>query len=95
MWDYDEGKYDRVDRIKRCWKNSNILPMSWECDINNYFGNSYVPISMNNLNTYYYDNIFHLLEKISVKAKEQGINVSREACGFKGSLSSDCSLKKS
>jgi hypothetical protein len=50
IWEDDEGKYARVDGIKRCWRKANILPVSWECDINNDVGRSHVPISMKTLN---------------------------------------------
>ena len=60
--------------------------MSWECDINNDFGSSFVPISMKTLNKYDCENICNLLETLSVKAKEFCVNVFREAHGLKGSL---------
>ena len=71
IWEDDEGKYSRVDRIKRCWWKANILPMSWEYDINNDVGRSSVPIRMETLNKDYCDNISSLLEILSVKAKSQ------------------------
>ena len=94
IWEDDEGKYARVDEIKRCWRKANILPVSWECDINNDVGRSRVPISMKTLNKDDCDNICDLLEQLSVKAKESGVNVSREAHGLKGSLVSDGSFTK-
>ena len=57
--------------------------MSWEFDINNDVGRSSIPISMKTLYKYNCDNICNLLETISVKAKESGVNVSREAHGLK------------
>ena len=71
MWGDDEGKYDRVDGIKRCWRKADILPISWEFYINNYGGSSYVPIIMNTLNKYYCDNICNLLETLSVKSNSR------------------------
>ena len=86
IWGDDEGKYSRVDGIKCCCRKSNILPVYWECDINNYLGFSPVPISMNNLNKYYFDNICNFLEIISVTVKYSGANVSQDAHGLKVSL---------
>ena len=63
--------------------------MSWKFDINNDVGGSSVPISMKTLNKYDCDNICNLLETLSVKAKELGVNVYQEAHGLKGSLVSD------
>ena len=76
IWEADEGKYSRVDGIKRCWRKADILTVYWECDINNDVGRSSVPIRMNNLNEDDCDNICNLLETLSVKAKESGVNVS-------------------
>ena len=44
---------------------------------------------MKTLNKYDCDNICNLLETLSVKAKELGVNVYQEAHGLKGSLVSD------
>ena len=95
IWEDDEGKYTIVDGIKCCWIKANILPVSWECDINNDLGRSYVPISVNNLNKYDYENICNLLETLSVKSKELGVNVSQEALSLKGSLVNDGYFTKS
>ena len=38
IWEDNEGKYSRVDGIKGCWRQANILPVSLECGINNNFG---------------------------------------------------------
>ena len=93
IWEDDEVKYSRVDGIKRCWRKANILPVSWECNINNDVGHSSVPISIKTLNKDNCDNNCNLLEFFSVKAKYSGVNVSREAHGLKGLLVSDCSFK--
>ena len=95
IWEYDEGKYARVDGMKIWWWTSNILPVSWECDINNYIGRSSVPISMNILNKYYFENICDLPQTHSVKSKESGVNVSRKSHGIKVSPVSDVSSTKS
>ena len=92
IWEDNEGKYTRVDGIKRCWRKSNILPVSWEFDTSNYAGLSSVPIIMKTLNKDYCENIFNLLETLSVKSKESGVNVSREYHGIKGSLFIDGSF---
>ena len=94
IWEDDEDKYARVDGIKNFWQKANILPVSWECYINNDVGRSYVPINMKALNKDDCDNIYNLLETISVKAKDSGVNLSREARDIKGSLVSDGSFTK-
>ena len=86
IWEDDEGEYARFDWIKRFWQKADILPVSVDCYINNDVGRSSVPISMNTLNKYDYDNIYNLPEKLSVKEKELGVNVSREDHDLKGSL---------
>ena len=69
--------------------------MSWECDINNGFRRSYVPIITKTLNKDGCDNIFNLHETLLVKAKYSGLNVSWEACGLKVLIVNDCSFTKS
>ena len=82
IWEDNEGKYTRVDGIKRCWRKANILPVSWECDINNDVGHLSAPTSTNNLKKYY------------CEAKESCVSVSQEAHDIKGSLVSDGSFTK-
>ena len=64
IWEYYEGKYVKVDGINRWCKKANILPVSWEYDINNDIGRSRVPTSMKTLNKDYCDIICNLLETI-------------------------------
>ena len=42
MWDAD-NTYARSDGILRCWRKANILPISWELDIENAVGCASVP----------------------------------------------------
>ena len=95
IWEADEGKYSRVDGIKRCWRKADILTVSWECDINNDAGRSYVPIIMKTLSKDDCESICNLFETLLVKAKESGSSVSREAYGLKSSLVSNGYFTKS
>eukprot|EP00978_Attheya_sp_CCMP212_P007276 scaffold16936_cov61-Attheya_sp.AAC.3 len=73
---------------------ASILSVSWECDVNNDVGHSRVPISMKTLNKDDCDNVCDLLEQLSVKVKESGVNVAQETHGLKGPLVSDGSFTK-
>ena len=42
LWNTD-GKYAKVDSIKRCWRKAKILPGAWEQDINNAVGSASLP----------------------------------------------------
>ena len=91
----DEGKYSRVDGIK-CFCRMAIIPsVSWEFDINNDAGRSYVPIIMKTLSKDDCENICNLFETLLVKSKESGSSVSWEAYGLKSSLVSDGYFTKS
>ena len=68
--------------------------MPWECDTNNYVGHSSVTITTNTINKDDYYNIYNLIETVSVKSKELGVNVFWESHGLKGALVSDGSIKK-
>ena len=48
IWWDNKGKYTGGDgiKLKYCCQKVNIIPVSRECDINNYVGRSSVPISM-------------------------------------------------
>jgi hypothetical protein len=39
IWN-NNGKYATTDGIMCCWRKANILPISWEADINNEVGSS-------------------------------------------------------
>ena len=38
IWDGDTGKYISSDGIMRCWRKADILPITWNADINNEVG---------------------------------------------------------
>ena len=65
------------------------------CGINNDVRHSSVPINMGIINKDDCENIFNLIETISVQSEDSGVNVSREAFGLKISLVSDGSFTKS
>ena len=67
IWEYNEVKYSIVGGIKRCWSKSNILPVSWECDIDNNVGCSYVPIILKTITKDGCDHICNLIETLSLK----------------------------
>jgi hypothetical protein len=51
IWDND-GKYATTDGIMRCWRIADILPISWEADINNQVGSLQIgtrPSASNNV----------------------------------------------
>ena len=82
IWEYYQGEYTIVYGIKGCWRKGNILPVSWECDVNNNVGRSRVPISTTNLNKDDCDNICDLFEQLAVKSKDLGVNFYQEANGI-------------
>ena len=81
-WEDNAGKYTIVYDIKGCWRKGNILPVSWECDVNNNVGRSRVPTSTTTLKKDDCDNIYDLFEQLAVKSKELGVNVYQEANGI-------------
>ena len=76
IWEYYEGKYVKVDGINRWCKKDNIVPVSWEYDINNDIGRSRVPTSMKTLNKDYCDNIYNCFGQHAVKLKVSGVSVA-------------------
>jgi hypothetical protein len=42
IWSQD-SKYVRADTIARYWRKADILPVSWQMDINNDVGQTLIP----------------------------------------------------
>ena len=74
MWERD-NKYAKKDSIGRCWRKANILPPSWDADINNNLGSASISTSDKQITNEECNNLCHLFEAIRVKveiAMEQG-----------------------
>ena len=85
IWGRDD-KYARVDAIKRCWRRSAILPISWECGINNDVGSASVPEFKKKISDQECTHLCNLLSNIKLKCKNNNIDVSKEAYALEGSV---------
>ena len=83
IWNKD-GKYAKIDVIKRCWRKAYILPASWNTDINNEVGSAYLPAHKKHLSNEDCDNICHILKNIWLKASARKTDTNNTAYELQG-----------
>ena len=87
IWDGD-NKYSHSDAILRCWRKADILPPSWNADINNDVGSCSMPLSKKQIAQEDSDEICDLFSNIKLRANEDEGDVSKFAA-LSGSFAVD------
>eukprot|EP00957_Ditylum_brightwellii_P057174 4332124-Ditylum_brightwellii.AAC.1 len=75
MWSKD-SKYAKVDGIKRCWRKADILPASWNADINNDVGSASLPKGDKKISDKDCDILCSLMKSIQLKASQGHLDTS-------------------
>lgn len=88
VWSRD-GKYAKKKSILRCWRKAGILPISWECNINNDVGSGTMAERNKKISKEQSDELCSLLKKLQFKCKEEKLDTSKEAIVLDGSLCQD------
>lgn len=90
MWDVD-GKYARVDGIKRCWRKADILPASWNADLNNEVGSLSMRESDKKISDEECKTLCNLMKQIQIKAQNTYLDTSSYGAGrgFENSFVTD------
>ena len=92
IWSCD-GKYAKSDAIKRCWRKADILPQSWNSEINNEVGNNSIPMKDKTISISECNLLCNLLNKIKIKCKETNMNEA-EAYGLEDSIFTEMDYSK-
>jgi hypothetical protein len=81
IWSCDD-KYAKVDGIKRCWRKANILPISWNMQINNEVGSASVSDSDKRISDEDCDVLCNLMKKIQFKSANMidTVNIPLSLC---------------
>ena len=71
VWEGKDGKYVSDESICRCWRKADILPVTWNADINNDVGSATIATRDKTLSENDTDELCALLANVKLKA---GIN---------------------
>ena len=74
VWDNSVTK----ECIQRCWRKADILPISWNADINNEAGSATVPLWDKTISKEACEDLCYLLENIRFRAEIEALNTSTE-----------------
>jgi hypothetical protein len=70
----------------RCWRKANILPATWDCDINNAVGSASLSVKDKSLSKDACEELCAMMHKLQTKATESGPLNENEAYGLSGSF---------
>ena len=76
-------KYATREGVQSCWRKAQILPATWDADINNQVGRASLNQSTKNISDEECANLCAVLTKLTVCAKEAGVNCCKEAYVYK------------
>jgi hypothetical protein len=88
IWKQD-GKYARVEGIRRCWRKADILPLEMNTEINMDLGTLSIAHSKKTMRQAEEEELCTLMSKIQVKARETNVNCSTDAIALQNSFASE------
>ena len=85
LWNKDDT-YAKEGSIMRCWRKAGILPVSWDCDINNAVSRASVYAKDKALDAETCEKLCSLMKGLRVKAVATHADAEREAYALEGSF---------
>jgi hypothetical protein len=85
LWNKDDT-YAKEGCIMRCWRNADILPVSWDCDINNAISRASVSAKDKGLDAKTCEKLCSLMKGLIVKTVATHVDAERQAYALEGSL---------
>ena len=96
IWNGDNGKHVSTESVRRCWRKADILPITWNMDINNEVGHASTPEWKKVVSNDTCNELCNLMNNIKLRAKECSIdttttvgNVFRDTFVTDGDISND------
>eukprot|EP00957_Ditylum_brightwellii_P049843 3778849-Ditylum_brightwellii.AAC.1 len=89
FWEGKDGKYVTDESVCRCWRKSNVLPTSWNADINNNVGSASLPEKAVTLSKADTLELCQLVADVKLKADGVYLDVHASAKVFKDTFVSD------
>ena len=96
IWNGEDGKYVSTESIRRCWRKADILPITWNIDINNEVGHASTPEWKKVVSNDTCNELCNLMNSIKLRANECSIdtttavgNVFRDTFVTDGDISND------
>ena len=91
IWN-NNNKYVSEESIQRCWRKANILPASWEADINNAVGRASVPEKAKRISDDECNQLCDLVTKLTLKAHTTGVKTNTTASALHDSVMEESNL---
>ena len=93
IWSVD-AKYAKNDSICRCWRKAGILPLSWDCEINNDVGQlpRSMPAKDKQISSDECKQLCDLFEQIEVRVKNDTIGKLSEFSALNGSFADELTV---
>ena len=81
IWDGKSGKYVSGESIQRCWRKADILPPTWNADINSNVGSASLPKHAKVVSKEVCNELCKLMASIKLKATQHAIDTTEGAAG--------------
>ena len=91
---WDGEKYTSTESISRCWRKANILPATWNADINNAVGSSSIPNRDKIVSDDVLSEMCNLMSSIKLKAEDSNVDTEVVAGVLKDSFVTDKEMKE-
>ena len=85
----DDTKYASPEAIKRCWRKADILPATWNADINNDVGSNSMPDKLKTVSKEECAEICSILSKLKFFSDQAKLNDMANAPALIDSLADD------
>ena len=89
------NKYTYSDSIARCWRNADILPVSWNADINNNIGSQLLSNNNKQISLVQCNKLCFLFEQIQVKVSADDSGDTVMLSTFSNSLAYETAINSS
>ena len=95
VWENASGMYVTKECIQRCWRKADILPISWNADINNEAGSATVPIRDKKISKEACEDLCSLFKNIRLRAEVEALDTStEEGSVFRNSFVTEKEMEK-
>eukprot|EP00957_Ditylum_brightwellii_P019005 1430537-Ditylum_brightwellii.AAC.1 len=89
VWEGKDGKYVSDESVSRCWRKADMLPPTWNADINNNVGSASLPGKVKTLDKEDTFDLCQLMADVKLKANGVLLDTNHDATVFKDTFVSD------
>lgn len=91
---WDGEKYVSTESISRCWRKADILPVTWNADINNEVGSASMPERDKVVSDEILNEMCNLMTSVQLKAEDSAVDTETVASVLKNTFVTEKEISK-